>query len=143
MRTKPNRDFFTTFEEMQTNEFFMIKGTAETPEVILNRTEGLISFSGRSLPENPRIFYNPIKNWIKNYSESPAEKTKVVFDLEYFNTASSKMILEIIEIIREIYSSTDNLTMEWHYMEDDEDMLEAGEDFSEVADVKFNYFSYN
>lgn len=143
MRTRKNRDFFTILGEMQTNEFYMIKGTGETPEVIMNKAEGLISFSGRSLPENPRVFYGPIKNWIKEYSTNPAQKTKVVFDLEYFNTSSSKMILEIIEIIRDIYPSPDNLLMEWHYMEDDEDMLEAGEDFSEVADIKFRYCSYN
>ena len=142
MRKKTGKEIFTILQEMQTSDYYMIKGTAETPEVVMNKQEGLISLSGRSLPENPRIFYGPLKEWLREYAKNPAEKTKVVFDMEYFNTSSSKMILELLDIIRDFYNDPNKLEFEWHYMEDDEDMLEAGEDFASVADVKFNYFSY-
>ena len=123
-------------------EIINIEGTSETPEVILNAKEGIVRFSGRSLPENPKIFYSPFKEWLTEYAKNPAPVTHVVFVFDYFNTASSKLIMEIIDIIKTVEENNSKLIIEWHYQEDDEDMLEAGEDFEAVTGVSFNYISY-
>ena len=120
-----------------------IKGSAETPEVILNKNEGEIKFSGRSMPEDAKSFYLPLIEWIEKYAESPAPGTHVVFEYEYFNTASSKMIMEIIEEVKKIGDKDKQLKVEWHYLEDDDDMLEAGEDYEEMTGVTFEYMSYD
>ncbi len=123
-------------------EIINIEGTSETPEILLNSREGVIRFSGRSLPENPKTFFNPIKEWLAEYAKNPAPTTHVSFIFDYFNTASSKLIMEIIDIIKTVEENDSKLIIDWHYQEDDEDMLEAGEDFEAVTGVNFNYISY-
>ena len=119
-----------------------IQGTSENPEIQLNKNNGEIKFSGRSMPEDAKGFYNPLKEWIKNYSNDPKQGTKVIFAYEYFNTASSKMIMELIETVKMIGEKDPDLRVEWHYLEDDDDMLEAGEDYSDITGLDFEYFSY-
>ncbi len=120
----------------------LIKGSAETPEVMLNSHDGEIRFSGRSMPEDAKSFYQPLKEWIQKYAENPAPGTRVVFGYEYFNTASSKMIMEVIEEVKKIAEKDNQLKLEWHYLEDDDDMLEAGEDYEDMLDVNFEFVSF-
>jgi hypothetical protein len=121
---------------------FHLQDTPETPAIHLDKNKGEIKFSGRSMPEDARSFYAPIKEWIKNYSKNPVEGTHIVFVFEYFNTASSKMIMEVIETIKGITKKDPDLYAEWHYLEDDDDMLEAGEDYEEITGLKFEYVGY-
>ncbi len=132
----------TVFEQEPTGNALFLRGTSETPEVILNKDKGYIKFSGRSLPEDAKSFYKKIIDWVSSYVERPKKGTRVIFVFEYFNTASSKMILEILDIIKTMESKDSNLKIEWHYLEDDEDMREAGEDFAEIANLKFDFISY-
>ena len=124
------------------DEIINIDGTTESPEISLNAREGIIRFSGRSLPENPKTFYSPFKEWLTEYAKNPAPVTHASFIFDYFNTASSKLIMEIIDVIKTVEENNSKLIIEWHYQEDDEDMLEAGEDFEAVTGVSFNYISY-
>ncbi|MFO8233864.1 MAG: DUF1987 domain-containing protein [Bacteroidales bacterium] len=128
-------------EAKDKNEVF-INGTSETPEVELNKNTGEIKFQGRSMPEDAKSFYLPLKEWITEYAKNPAPATHVVFSYEYFNTASSKMIMEIIEEINKISNKDKQMKAEWHYLEDDDDMLEAGEDYEEITGLEFEYISY-
>jgi len=52
-------------------EVLSIKGTQETPEVMLDKQSGVFSISGKSLPEDVKEFYNPLIEWIENYSNEP------------------------------------------------------------------------
>ncbi|MFW5725939.1 MAG: DUF1987 domain-containing protein [Bacteroidota bacterium] len=122
--------------------FVHIEATNSTPEIILNKEQGTFLFKGRSLPENPRVFYQPVKNWITDYMEKPADFTHIKFDTHYFNTASSKVFLDIISMFREMEIQGQKLSLEWHYQEDDEDTLEAGEDMAEILEMKFQFIPY-
>lgn len=77
-------------------EAIKIKGTEDTPNVILDAAENLMEISGRSLPEDVSSFYGLILNWLADYVKSPNPKTVFNFKLVYFNTASSKLILDIL-----------------------------------------------
>ncbi len=118
------------------------KRTSETPEILLDKQKGKILFSGRSLPEDARGFYRKIKDWLCWYAKDPKPGTQVSFTMEYFNTASSKMILEILDLIKQIETKDPELTIDWYYLVDDEDMLEAGEDFADMANLDFNFVCY-
>ena len=78
------------------------EGTEDTPKVVLDPSAGTFEISGRSLPEDVNEFYEPILNWLEEYTENPNNETYFVFKLEYFNTASSKMILDIFLKLEEI-----------------------------------------
>jgi hypothetical protein len=110
-----------------------IKSTEDTPQVILNTTANKFELSGRSLPEDAAEFYQPILNWLDQYAKSPNGETIFEIKLEYFNTASSKLILDVLTKLEDI----ENSVIHWYYYEDDEDMEEAGEEFSELIDVEF------
>ena len=121
-----------------TLEIITLEGTEDTPKIILNGKNGIFEISGRSLPEDSAEFYAPVLEWLEQYAEAPNDKTEFVFKLEYFNTASSKLILDILSKLEEV----SNVSVAWYYDEDDEDMQEAGEEFSELVDVPFEFKTY-
>lgn len=125
-------------------EYAEIPATERTPAIILDKSgaTGRIKFLGRSLPDDARSFYQPIITWIDDYFQDPNETTVISFDLEYFNTSSSKMLLQIIRKLRKLEKQNKKLTVEWYYLEDDEDILESGVTFQELTNIEFNFISY-
>jgi hypothetical protein len=61
----------------------------------------------------------------------------VNIQLEYFNTSSSKCILDVFKKLEAIYKSGNEVVINWFYEEDDEDMLEAGEDYQSIIKIPF------
>jgi len=121
----------------------VIKGTYSTPDVALDADGNSFEISGRSLPEDVVAFYNPILNWIEGYSKSPNAKTVFNFKLNYYNTASSKMLYEIMKKLEDIAKAGNDILIRWHFDEDDEDMEEAGQEYAEVVeDLPFEQVSY-
>lgn len=114
-----------------------IEGTPKTPSVDFNRATGVLVIRGRSIPENSIEFYKPLIDWIDSYVVQPAEITTLHVQLEYFNTSSSKCILDLFKKIEVIVKTGRNVVVKWHYEEDDEDMLEAGEDYEAIIDLEF------
>ncbi len=120
-----------------------IKGTDDTPTVILDVENKFMEISGRSLPEDVAAFYDPILEWLDDYAENPLTKTVFDFKLVYFNTASSKLLLDILLKLEEIADEGNEVLVKWHYPEDDEDMEEAGEEYADIVDVSFEQVSYS
>ncbi len=120
-------------------EDIKIEGTPKTPEVEFKADEGKMLIKGRSIPENSIEFYKPLIDWIENYgNEAQDEKpTEVNMQLEYFNTSSSKCILDVFKKLEEVKKKGKDITINWYYEEDDEDMLEAGEDYQAIIDIPF------
>jgi hypothetical protein len=114
-----------------------IEGTAKTPTVIFNPEEGLLELKGRSIPENSIEFYKPLVDSLDQYANGPKAVTKVNMQLEYFNTSSSKCILDIFKKLEAIHKGGQEVVINWYYEEDDEDMLEAGEDYQAIIKVPF------
>lgn len=123
-------------------DIIKIKGTDDTPNVTLDAGAGIFEFSGKSMPEDVATFYQPILDWIEQYAETPNSKTNVQFKLDYFNTASSKMILDIMMRFEEINQAGHEVLINWYYMDDDEDMLEAGQEYADIVEVPFEFSIY-
>ena len=115
----------------------VIDGTKQTPEVNFNADSGVIEVGGRSIPENSFEFYNPLLTWLDEYTSNPAAKTVVKIKLEYFNTSSSKYILEIFKKVKVIHTEEKDIIVEWYHDEDDEEMMETGEDYEDVTGLPF------
>lgn len=118
-----------------------IQGTDDTPTVTLDAGNNVFEISGRSLPEDVAAFYNPIIEWMEKYNQSPLAKTVFNFKLVYFNTASSKMLLDILMKLEELHNAGKAVVVKWHFAEDDEDMKEAGEEYADIVDVPFEQIS--
>lgn len=117
-----------------------IKASDQTPEVKLNHNSGVISLEGRSLPDNPFEFYQPIFEWAEEFFNSDEVPLDLKFDfkLEYYNTASSKQIAKLFKLMEESPSS-ENITIRWFYYEDDDDMLEAGQRYDMLINLNFEF----
>jgi len=118
-------------------EPIIIEGTAKTPSVRFDANAGIFEIKGRSIPENSVEFYKPIVEWLDKYKENPLSRTEVNIKLEYFNTSSSKCILDIFKKLEAIHKAKNEVQINWYYEEDDEDMLEAGEDYESIIRVPF------
>ena len=52
-------------------ETIKIQGSEDTPKIILDAGNEILEISGRSLPEDVSSFYEPVLNWLNEYSENP------------------------------------------------------------------------
>lgn len=118
-------------------EPIIIEGTPKTPSIKFDAKDGIFEIKGRSIPENSVEFYKPLNEWLDSYMQTPLDKTVVNIRLEYFNTSSSKCILDVFKRLEAIHRSKHDVEINWYYEEDDEDMLEAGEDYDSIIKVPF------
>jgi hypothetical protein len=119
-------------------EPIVIEGTQKTPTINFDAEKSTIEIKGRSIPENSIDFYKPLIEWLEEYAKEAGNKTIVNVQLEYFNTSSSKCILDVFKKLEAINKMPKNeVVINWYYEEDDEDMLEAGEDYESIIRVPF------
>ncbi|MCH8316935.1 MAG: DUF1987 domain-containing protein [Bacteroidetes bacterium] len=116
--------------------------TEDTPAIIFNADSGVLELSGRSLPEDAAEFYQTALDWLDSYSEKPNAKTNIIFKLEYFNTSSSKLILDLLTKLEDLHNNGTQAMVVWYSHSDDEDMQEAGEEFAELIEIPFTYKTY-
>jgi hypothetical protein len=118
-------------------ESIFIEGTPKTPSINFDHANGSLLLKGRSIPENSIEFYKPLVDWLEAYSSSPKPKTVCDVQLEYFNTSSSKCLLDLFKKMEVMSNGGNEIIINWYYEEDDEDMLEAGEDYQSIINVPF------
>ncbi len=114
-----------------------IEEVGYTPGIILDSNKNIFEMTGKACPEDAIGFYEPIIGWIDDYSLSPNEKTIFEFKLSYYNTSSSKAILKIMQQLENLNKKGCEVLIKWYYYEDDEELLIAGEDYSEIIDLPF------
>ncbi len=116
-------------------ENLQLESTDDTPAVFLSKDKQIFKISGRSLPEDVVTFFEPIMAWVKEYALNPNQSTDFVFQLDYFNTASSKLILDLLITLGDIKGCQ----IIWYAYSDDEEIQDAGKEFSEQVDVPFEF----
>lgn len=109
---------------------FMIERTNWEPEFIADFEKGEIKITGRSTSYFPYETFYPLAIWIEDYITKGKNIKEVIFELEYFNTASSKAIMELLKILKKHIDSIDQIT--WYHL-DDEDMEEAGNEYYNIV----------
>ena len=124
-------------------ETLRIEPTDDSPQVLLDQEDNQFEISGKSLPEDVIDFYQPVLDWLKTYKENPNTKTEFNLKLIYFNTASSKLIYDILMIFEEMVEEGHKVLVKWHSMQSDEDMQEAGKEYEEMVDVPFEHLTYH
>lgn len=115
-----------------------IAPTKNSPEIILS-PDGMIKIIGRSIHENVAEFFASVNDWITEYIEVPAEVTCVDMNLEYFNSASAKVFIHLLEQLKHVTLKNKRYIFNWYYEDGDEDILERGEYFSSILDASFNF----
>lgn len=115
----------------------------DTPKIEMNAQDGLLEITGRSLPENAELFYEPVLEWINSYTELAPERTVLKIDLEYFNSSSVKQVLMILVKLEELSRSGKEVLVVWNYNEDDELMEMKGRELESIVELPFDLVAYN
>lgn len=118
-------------------ERLQLEPTLTTPKVIFDRNSGEFTIQGKSLPEDVKSFYTPLISWLDEYAKNPNKASIFEFDFEYFNTASSKMILIIMNRIKELSKKGYEVQIIWKFPQHDAELEEAGEELAELISVPF------
>ncbi|MCX7987095.1 MAG: DUF1987 domain-containing protein [Bacteroidales bacterium] len=115
-----------------------IQGTNDTPFIFCDAEKKEILLTGRSLPENPFKVYEKVFSWAEKYDQ---DSILLNFKLEYFNTASSKQIFNLIKLFVE-NKQVKEIKVKWYYEEGDYDSKETGEHFANLFRIPFEFIEY-
>jgi len=125
-----------------------ITGTSVSPTIDFNLETRVLEISGYSRPENVRDFYFPLIQWLDDLNNSLTINKTINTDIEpftfkfrliYFNSSSAKFIYDIIIMLNGFQNDGFPLKIYWYYDEDDDELREAGEELSDMANVPFLY----
>ena len=95
-------------------ETLRIEATDDSPQVLLNQEEKHFEISGKSLPEDVVEFFQPVMDWLKKYREKPNARTEFNLKMIYFNTASSKLIMDVLMIFEEMVEEGHEVVVLWY-----------------------------
>ncbi|MFP4023015.1 MAG: DUF1987 domain-containing protein [Thiohalospira sp.] len=123
-----------------------IEGTTFTPEINFDIDNNTLSFLKVSKPANAYEFYQPVFEFIDHF-EKEKVKSKVVkelvidFKFDYFNTATAKILYELLEKIKRIKSQGVDIIINWFYHKEDDDLLEEGHMMAEAVGLDFKFIT--
>lgn len=104
--------------------------------------EGYGEINGKSFPPDVSGFYNPLIEWFEDFKTKGKNEFVLNFRFEYVNTASLKLLMDVMYKIEEVQEAGKEININWHYPDDDPEMREIGEEFERVLKLKFEYISY-
>lgn len=127
-----------------------IEPTEFTPKINFDPEISTFEISGFSRPENVIGFYRPILKWLEEYNEKVLsqnitfEKSLLTINLKmtYFNSASSKFLLDILLEFMKFHSKGNKVEINWYYEDGDDEILESGEEMADMLGYTFNLIPY-
>ena len=111
---------------------FNLPSTQKTPEINCDASMGTVRINGNCVPEDAVDFFVPLKNWLSNHGHSDSAKTEIFVNLHYFNTSTSRVLLNLFRIAQTHQEMGKTVKVYWQYDIDDEDIREAGEDYQNI-----------
>lgn len=120
-----------------------IQETDLTPAVILDSQNNLIKIEGQSIHSQPQKFYEPVLFWIQSQKKKRPKNFQIHIKLRFFNTYTSKILLEILFQLKRFDLIGCNVDFYWYYENDDFEIKEAGENYSIIIEKTFHYISYD
>lgn len=114
-----------------------IPGTETTPLVVLDAVKFKIEITGPSIPLTPLKFFEPVIKWIDIVKEKKPSKIEIHLNLNYFNTYTSKVILEIFLKLKNLELMNCDAHFIWYHESDDLEIKEAGEYYAEILNKEF------
>ena len=111
------------------------------PKVHFDASTGVCELSGESSIENTLDFYGIMLSWLDSYMKN-GNSIIFNFKLTYFNTSSSKGILELMKKLKNYMELGSDVKVNWYYDKDDETILEEGQDYIEYTNLPISLISY-
>ena len=118
-------------------EHLQIAGKKDTLTVDFNAETRILALEGASYPENPIEFFDSLTGWLTRYIQEIRGPLTLNITIDYLNTSSSKCLLDLFEMLEEYHESGGEVTLNWYYEQDDEDMEETGEELCEDLELPY------
>ena len=112
------------------------------PVINFDYQSGICEISGESYMEETFKFYEPIIIWLKEFCTGNKPITLNI-RLTYFNTSSSRFILEILDTLKNYHKKGEQVEINWFYKKDDPDILTEIQDFMDETDTHINILEFN
>ena len=109
----------------------LIKGTKSSPSIAFCAVDGNLSIRGESYPEHAVKFYEPVLEWIRDFLETESIPLHLTVDIVYFNSSSSKILMNLFDMLEEAAAGGRQVQVVWRYHEENEIAQECGEEFKE------------
>ncbi len=124
-------------------EPLVIPHTKTTPAVVFNQEKGEFKIIGRSIPADATVFFLPADKWADKFvAQFSGDAMTVDIMLDHLNTGSVRSILSILTKFIRMKNNGKNITIQWHYEEEDEDIRDKGEEMSLILDHPFKFVAY-
>lgn len=108
-------------------EDLILNKTMLTPQINFQR-DGSMVLRGVSTPEDVTAFYQPVLDWINKFKATKPKQVNFVMEVDYLNTSSSHSLVQILNSLNALRTDGTNVSFVWRYDEEDEDMLDLGND---------------
>lgn len=119
-----------------------IAPTKITPLVKYHEAENILEINGESYPENAVEFFRPIQDWLENHLSQNESLFTLNLKLTYFNTSSSKCLLDLIARLEDRHGVKPDVQVKWFHQSEDEDMMESGHEFADGLNLPFTLVPY-
>lgn len=106
--------------------------TPDSPEIHFQFSSDTLRMRGEAYPENASEFFAPVLAGLSQYLDSVDNRDiEFNFGLTYFNSASTRMLYRLFELLHESACTRNRITLNWCHDEEDDTILDFG---SEVKD---------
>ena len=113
-----------------------------TPSVNFSAKTGICEVAGESFLEDTVEFYSPLIDWLETYTTEIKKPIAFIIKLTYFNTSTSRCILDLLNVLKDYEEDEGELVVNWHYDENDTDMEEDIEDYMIDTGLKINLIPF-
>jgi hypothetical protein len=120
-------------------EDLYIKASNDSPEVDFKYTFNQLTMSGEAFPEDASRFFYPVIMGLVEFLKVNTKPINFNFKLTYFNSASTKMLFNIFQLLNEHAASLQPVILNWIYDEEDDTIKDFGDDIAE----EFPYLEIN
>lgn len=123
-------------------EILQIDRTETSPKVYFDPEEHFLQIKGASRPENAKRFYSPLLDALNNFAAEniiTSTPLSVEIKLSYFNSATMVYLTDVFKIISSMHSKGLKVLVDWFVDEDDDVILEAGQEISDLTGLPFNF----
>lgn len=126
-------------------ENLVIDATKSSPRIHFDSDKHKLEITGESYPEDVARFYAPIFDWLNHYLAGLGEeRVELKMEIRYFNSSSSKVLMDMFDLLDEGVREGKNIEVFWHAHEDNDMGIEYGEEFKEcVEDLPFQIVVYS
>ncbi|KAF0815235.1 hypothetical protein IGB42_00313 [Andreprevotia sp. IGB-42] len=115
-----------------------IAATQATPEIHTDHAAGLLTMRGDSYPENSFELFSPLLEWVDGFLASGDAPLTVNLHLLYLNTSSVKVMMDIFDALEDAHANGREVTVHWHYDQENERVAELAEEFREDCSFPFH-----